>query len=253
MLRAYLQYRKRSKGAKQIQSPFVKSFYSEVVEKRSLGENNAIESLRKKLKKDSRTIQVTDLGAGSKKSQGNERAIKEIASNAAIPKKQGELIARMIRFYQIKNVLELGTSIGLGSAYLAMAAPDVKVRTIEGCPQTAGVAKSNFEHLGIKNVISQVGEFTQELKKNDGELYDLIYIDGNHRLNPTVEYFEFALEHTNDDAFIIFDDIHWSREMEEAWEIVKSSKRVKVSMDFFRFGIICKHGQQTKEDFILKF
>ncbi len=254
MLKSYLKYIQKRVNAHGIHSPFVFEFYNEVIKKWKLGRNSKVEDLRKILLKNNKKITIHDLGAGSRRSNDAERAIFELAKNAAVPEKYGSLMARIIEFYNIKTVLELGTSLGVGTGYLAMASAEVKVDTIEGCPETAKVALGNLTaQLGLENVNLEVGEFSEVLGKKGNKVYDLIYIDGNHQLKPTLEYFNFAINHTHDDSFIIFDDIHWSEEMEEAWKQIQSSEKINVSMDLFRFGIVCKRGVQRKEHFIIKF
>lgn len=255
MLKAYFKYRRNRVNAHGIHSPFVFFFYNEIIKRYKEGVNSEIEKLRKNLEKNKGNLTVLDLGAGSVKQESQNRKISEVTKVAAIPKKYGALLARVLEVYDLKTVLELGTSLGVGTGYLATATEDIQVTTIEGCPQTAAQAQLNFDQLKLNNIDLINQEFSEALAGLAAEkpIYDLIYIDGNHRYDSTLEYFKFALEHTHDASFIIFDDIYWSEEMTAAWNEIKKSEAIHVSMDLFRMGIVCKRKGQRKQDFILKF
>ena len=238
-----------------LHSPFVYEFYTKVVKSAKKRNENRIEKLRKSLIKDQSIVEVSDLGAGSKSSKSTQRKINEITKSASIPPKFGRLIQAIIGFYNCKELLELGTSMGIGSAYMASASNSPRLTTIEGCPNIAAKAKANFDALNLDNIDLLIGDFDTVLgnKINPDKIFDLIYIDGNHAYEPTIRYFEFALKHTNEDSFIVFDDIYWSDGMTEAWEEIKKSDKIHVSMDLFRMGIVCKKQKQRKQDFILKY
>lgn len=255
MLRSYLKYRRKRVNAHGIHSPFVFDFYNAVIKGARRNKNREVETLRRKLLADHTTVEITDLGAGSRKNNTNKRTVSQMVRYAAIPPKYGALLARIITHYNLKKVLELGTSLGLSAAYLASAKEELAVVSLEGCPNTAKLAQKNMKALGLENVLIVTGEFTNSLNQlgRDGQMFDLIYIDGNHQLEPTLAYFNFALNHIHDDGFIIFDDIHWSLGMEMAWEHIKGSKQVNVTLDLYKLGIVCKRKTQRKEDFILKF
>ena len=214
-------------------------------------ENAQIEQLRCTLKKNHAQIQVKDLGAGSKKNNSNSRKISTIVASAAMPKKQGQLISRLVQSYELKNILELGTSLGIGTAYLTGNQSDIRVTTIEGCPTIAAYAKKHFEQLDLQNVVVKVGDFEHVWEALELQNFDLIYIDGNHRKEPTLRYFERALDQISAKGFIVVDDIYWSREMKAAWEEMKSNPQLNVSMDFFRFGILTRWPGESKQNFIL--
>jgi predicted O-methyltransferase YrrM len=253
VIRDYLQYRRQSVNQYGLHSPFMYRFYLDVVRNRKKGKVQEIENLRKQLKKNKTIIEVTDLGAGSRRNSTNKRKIADIVKHASVSEKQGRILRRIVDVYALENILELGTSLGLGTAYLSGQSSNVKVTTIEGCPETAKIAQNNFEQLSIQNVVQKVGAFDEVLTHLDGVTFDLIYMDGNHRLAPTLKYFEWAVEHLSEEGFIILDDINWSKEMIEAWERIKADKRLNVSMDLFRFGILSKREGQRKQNFVLKY
>lgn len=222
-------------------SPFVFSFIKNVLNDRTnYPAYEEVESLRKNLRKDNRLIPVEDLGAGTTTGAGNQRSISSIATHAAKPPKYAQLLFRMARYYQPQSILELGTSLGLTSAYLAQANEKGKLFTLEGAPSIAELAALHFNQLGLENVEVITGNFDHTLIPTLKKLGrpDMVFIDGNHRKEPTLRYFKILLDHTGPETILIFDDIHWSQEMEEAWEEIRLDPAVQCSLDLFFIGIV---------------
>jgi len=238
-----------------IHSPFVYEFYNEVIMKAQFVDDAKIQKLRQQLKNDNSILKVEDFGAGSKTKIGSNRKISSIVKSAAVNRKFGKLLARLIEFYKLENAIELGTSLGIGTSYIASQQAIKKVSTLEGSPEIAKRAKLNFEKLGLKNIELVVGKFDENLKKSIEPFskIDLIYIDGNHQYQPTIDYFNFYIEHANDSSFLIFDDIYWSKGMKKAWDEICASPKINVSIDLFRMGIVCKRSKQDKQHFVLKY
>ena len=165
-----------------------------------------------------------------------------------------KLLFRLINYYQLSSsIVELGTSLGITTSYLSNAKKSNKIYTIEGADEIANVANSVFQKLGLKNVILKKGEFENVLSELliDGQL-GLIYIDGNHTKEDTINYFNWALENANEKTVIVIDDIYWSREMEDAWEHIKRIKKVSLTIDLFKMGVVFLHSVKVKEHFKLK-
>jgi len=162
---------------------------------------------------------------------------------------------RIIKFYQPNNILELGASLGISTCYLAKANPNGRVFTFEGCPETAKVAQQNFKKLNIKNTEITHGNFNATLKPKLVELktIDLAFIDGNHQEIPTLTYFKECLQYTNNDTIFIFDDIHWSEGMENAWEQIQKHPKTTVTIDLFFVGIVFIKSELSKEHFTIRF
>lgn len=254
MLKAYLKYKIKSLNSHGIHSPFVFEFYNEVIKKSGHTEDRSIQALRSSLLKDKTEVQVTDLGSGSKKNQSATRRISEIAKNAGISRKYGRLLARIIQFYSLESVLELGTSLGLGTAYLSIS-EKCKVDTIEGCPNVSNQARKNLEGLKRTNVNSIEGAFDDvipDLLANRSKI-DLIFIDGNHNYEATLKYFNLFMTKAHNNTFLVFDDINWSEGMRKAWDEIIASPEIHVSLEFFRMGIVLKRAEQEKQHFVLKF
>ena len=255
MIKSYLKYFQKRLNAHGIHSPFVFEFYNQVLKKSKVLALPEISDLHARLKKNDSVIEVLDLGAGSRRMDGSRRVVSEVAKNAVIRPKYGKLLYRLVEFYQLKNCLELGTSLGVGTAYIACAPLRPSVMTVEGCKNTAAIAQANFKSLGLNNIEQKIGEFEDVLKHEIPAKinFDLIFIDGNHQYESTLAYFDYALAHSHDNSFIIFDDIHWSEGMEKAWGEICTSPHIHVSMDLFQFGIVCKKSTQRKQHFVLKY
>ena len=254
-LKSYLKYRKNRVDAHGIHSPFVFDLYNEVILKAKFIDDLSIKQLRKKMESDHRSISVEDFGAGSKKNSDTIRKVSGIAKSASVNKKFGRLIARLIDHYNLKSAIELGTSLGIGTSYIASRPSMKKVVTIEGSPEIAKFANQNFQLLKLKNVDLLIGKFEDQLKNATEQFstVDLVYIDGNHQYQPTMDYFNFFIDHSDDNTFLIFDDIYWSEGMTKAWEEICASPKINVSIDLFRMGIVCKRSKQAKQHFILRY
>jgi len=172
------------------------------------------------------------------------------------PKKYAQLLYRIAKYYQPKTILELGTSFGITSSYLAAGNSNVKLFTIEGSSAIAGIAHKTFQKLGLNNIELTEGDFNNVLPSLLAKLnsIDFAFIDGNHRKEPTLDYFRQLLSHSNATTILIFDDIHWSKEMEEAWTEIQRSPRVTLTIDLFFIGIVFVNPDfKIKQDFVIRF
>jgi predicted O-methyltransferase YrrM len=259
LLLKYLQYYFTASNSKGhgMHSPFVFEFITKILnEKTVYPAYEKVEALRNQLLNDNTVLEVDDFGAGSVVDKKNKRTISSIAKNAAKPKKFGQLLFRMVKHYQPKTVLELGTSLGITTSYLSFAKPDARLITMEGSKEIAEVAKKNFKDLEIRNAEIVDGNFDNTLSSVVCELspVDFAFIDGNHRKEPTERYYKELLAKTNNDSVLVFDDIHWSSEMEAAWETIKKDAAVTCSIDLFFIGIVFFRKEfKEKQDFVIRF
>ncbi|MES2133623.1 MAG: class I SAM-dependent methyltransferase [Bacteroidota bacterium] len=253
----YINYKLTAYTEHDVHSPFVYSFYMELLKpKQPYNDFLELNTLRKELEAKSETIEITDLGAGSKKLNSNKRKVGDIARHGIAQKKQAEFLYRLIHQFNPKTLVELGTSIGLTSLYLSKAASGSQLYTIEGCPNLTAFSNTLFQKQQAKNIYSLNGNFNEVLPTLLSELdsLDFIYIDGNHTYEPTMHYFNLALQKKNPSTIMVFDDIYWSSDMERAWKEIHSNPEVSLSMDFFHFGIVFfRTEQKNKEHFVLKF
>lgn len=253
----YLNYRLTAHTEHDVHSPFVYSFYQELIAHPAPVEDfTELERVRKQLLRNQTTIRMTDLGAGSKTLDSNTRSISDIARHGIARKKQAEFLYRLVKRFAPQSMIELGTSVGLSSLYLARAQPASRLYTIEGCPELAAFAQQQFVQQGLSNTVSITGNFDEELPKvlSTLERVDFVYFDGNHAYEPTLRYFNMALAKKHAGSVFIFDDIYWSAGMEKAWQEIHTHPDVRLSMDFFQFGIVFfRTEQKNKEHFVLKF
>ncbi len=257
LLKQYLSYRLKAKTAHGIHSPFVYDFIETVLkDQRTFYAFDEIKSLREELLQDATLINVEDLGAGSLHGSVKQRSIIDIAKNAGRNEKFGKLLFRIVEKYQCKNMLELGTSLGIGTSYIASAAKNGQVITIEGSNEIADKAAETFETLSLNNIRQLKGNFDDVLSPilQQNPPFDLIMIDGNHREEATIKYFNEIMPFIKDDTLLIFDDIHWSRGMHKAWQTIHLDQRVRLSIDLFFFGLIFyRKDFKEKQHFTLKY
>lgn len=259
MVVAYLRYLWQAGTLHGLHSPFVYALYRDVIRHRHPAPpgTSSIESLRKTLLKSNETLTVTDLGAGSRRGNGTVRSVATIARNAQKPARYAWLLHRLVGQLQARYVLELGTSLGLTTAYLAdaVAKTEGQLYSFEGCPNTAALARTHLDKLGYPTVKLVVGNLDETLAATVAQLpqIDLAFFDANHRYQPTLQYFTECLPRIHNDTLFIFDDIHWSDGMERAWEAIKAHPSVQVTVDLFGVGLVFFRREQPKQHFILRF
>ena len=252
-IKSYFEFLIHSSNAHGIHSPFVfdlatKCFY----DKAEYPAYSHLKQFRRRLLDNPDTIKVTDFGAGSRVFRSDERKISAVAKTAGISQKRAELLFRICRYFSPHEILELGTSVGLATSALALGNPNSKVFTLEGCPETASTAEKQFVSAGIDNITTIVGSFDSTLQQIAGRKFGLVYFDGNHRKEATLDYFEQLLPTITDATVWIFDDIHLSQEMEQAWQLIRQNPKVTVTIDTFQWGLVFFRKGQVKEDFVVR-
>lgn len=212
----------------------------------------ALQDYRTALVNNHNTIEVTDFGAGSRVFKSNTREISKIAKNAGITKSRAKFLYKLTQHLKPKHILELGTSLGLGTSAMAMAQTDANIITIEGCPETAKIAQQQFTDFNLKHIDLRVNTIENELDKLKEQKFDLIYIDGNHQKDATLHYFKELLPTINEQTIIIFDDIHWSQPMSDAWQKIKNHPQVTTTIDTFFWGIVSFNSSIDKHNFSIR-
>lgn len=239
-----------------IHSPFVFNFITRVLnDKRHFYYYDNIEALRTELLHTDKIIEIEDYGAGSAAHSSRERKVKAIAQWSLKSKKYAQLLFRIAQYYQPKTILELGTSLGITTSYLAAANPASQVYSFEGAPAVAAIAQNFFNKLRLSNINLTLGNFdiTVPPALEKMPAIDFAFIDGNHRKEPTLRYFNWLLPHITTDSFIVFDDIHWSAEMEAAWEEIIQHPSITCSIDLFFIGIVFFNNDfKVKQDFVIR-
>lgn len=258
-LRFFADYAKHiiaSKTRHGVHSPFVYELLDEVIyDHKEVPYYASIETLRKALKKDQRKLNIVDLGAGSMINTDKEKRVSQLANNALKPPRIAQLLARLAARFEPEVIVELGTCLGITTAYMASASPKSEIITIEGCPETAGIARENFETLNLKNIELKVGNFDEQFPEilESRDTIDFLFIDGNHKKEATLDYFQRCLPKVHNDTVLIFDDIYWSRGMKEVWEQIKAHPKVQVTLDLFYIGLVFFKTNQEEEHFKIRF
>jgi predicted O-methyltransferase YrrM len=241
-----------------IHSPFLYSFIHEVVRKDNAVEGGErIETIRKECLKSRETIRKTDFG---KSVQGKpvvtyDITIKKIAAASLTSPRHARRLNRLAHYLKAENILEIGTSLGITTAYLALSNPGSRVITLEGCPELSRIARGHFSRLGLENAAVIEGRFEDtlgEALKKLGKV-DLVYIDGNHRKESLLDYFECCVNYVHNNSVIVCDDIHASEGMKEAWEQIIQRPEVMVSLDFFYSGWIFFRKESSRQHFRLRY
>lgn len=251
----YLQFHFSSTSKHGVHSPFVFDLITNCFEINTSKEKVKIIDLYKGvLKKSDLQINVIDFGAGSRVFNSSLRKVSDILKNVSIENKQAYLLTRLVSYLKCENILELGTSLGVGTLSLALGSENTRITSLEGCPETLNIPKTKLK-IHVNNSINFIeGEFSKTLpkvlKKN---IFDLVYFDGNHQKQPTIDYFEMCLESINNESVFIFDDIYWSKEMTEAWEYIKKHDKVSLTVDIYHLGFVFFRKEQfQKEHFKIK-
>lgn len=250
-LKSFLAYWLEAVDEHSLHSPFFYDLYTRQIKPiTSSHEFNLIENLRKKLLHDERTINVRDLGSNA--SPQAVRKISHIAARSLSTSRFSCIYYRMARACNATSILELGTSLGINTLYLAAAGKSVT--TFEGAPAIADIAATTFDLAGYKNIKVVVGDIDITLPKflHGARAIDLAFIDANHRYEPTLRYFGLLLKKTHQKSVMIIDDIHHSPEMERAWKAIRNHRLVYGSADLFRCGILFFDPSLNKQHVILQ-
>jgi len=250
----YLKFFLKSSNQYGVHSPFVYNFTTKCLRKKT--DPNVWHSflkIKRQLLENKTTLKVTDFGTGSRIFKSDKRKVSKITKIAGISNKKARLLILLVHYFRPENILEIGTSLGLGTSAIKIGYKNSKMITLEGCPETSKVAfdlfkKNNFIHINI--ITGNFNETLPDVSKNNN--FDFIYFDGNHNKKSTLAYFETCLRTINNNSVWVFDDIYWSKEMKEAWVEIKNHPKVTVTVDIFYWGIVFFRKEQAKEHFKIR-
>lgn len=230
--------------------PFMRDFLLDVLLGPVAKVSSDILRIKKQALFDNERITIDDFGAGSKK-MGNTRKVSDVARLSASNKKKGHLLYNMVQFYKPKVVVELGTSLGFGAMYLGAASSETRVISVEGSKVLSDLADKNIAQLGLTNIDLVNGKFEDVLpdlfQQHNG--CDMLFVDGNHTKEATLQYFTMFLPYAKAGSVVIFDDIRWSEVMYEAWNEIRKHERVGLSVDLFSVGIVFIEQVDRKQHF----
>ncbi len=253
-IQSYIAFLIKSKNQHSVHSPFVYKLITDCFyDKKSKEWYADFDSYKKYLLANKSEIEITDFGAGSKNLKDKKRKISDIAKKAGISEKRARLLGRLVGYFKCNQILEIGTSLGLATASMYLANPNATILTLEGCENTAAMAKKSFVNFKYESIDVKIGNFNTTLPEVLGnKKFDLIFFDGNHQKQATINYFEQCLNHIHNNSIFIFDDIYWSKGMLLAWNYIKNHPKVTVSIDTFYWGIVSFRKEQPKQHFTIR-
>lgn len=210
-----------------------------------------IERLRNKLKADQRCIEISH----QKNGRFKKTTIAKETINSAKTAKYAQLLQRLCASNNAQTILELGTNIGVGTMYLAANSSKAKVYTYEIEPDLIQIAKENFKQSNLNNITIIEGDIDNTLPSTiqNYKNIDIIFIDANHTLKSTLKYYSIAKTKATSNSIFIIDDIHWSKEMQQAWETIIKDKDIRLSIDLFSMGIVWFNDQLPKQHYIVSY
>ncbi|MEI8203484.1 MAG: class I SAM-dependent methyltransferase [Bacteroidota bacterium] len=248
----YVQHLIVSKTSFSIHSPFVWSFYNEVLRSRiSVANQILIEQKREKYLADTSEVRHFDVGASSDTPTVKHLRIADIAKTSLKSKKEVKFLYRLANYYHCKNIIELGTSLGISSMYLASASTTSTVYSLDASTQIQHLARQAARQIKISNIQFIEGNFDAELPAllDSITTFDFAFVDGNHTYDATIRYFQLFKKYASNISFIVFDDIYWSKQMKQAWKEIKSDAAVTISIDLYSMGLVFFRKENTKQHF----
>lgn len=254
-LKSYIRYWLEAVDHHSLHSPFLFDFYTKVLlSKNDRKQFVPIEQVRQQLVTDARSIALQGFGAGSKHFANSNRAVKAIAKTSLTPKKFSTLYWSIAHCFNAETIVELGTSLGINTAYLAQKIT-ARISTFEGEPEIANIARAIFSELNLTNIELIEGDIdkTLPLHLSAIEKIDLAFLDANHQLEPTLRYFDAIVKKTHSKSVVILDDIHQSKGMEDAWKTIQSHPLVYGTIDLYRCGIVFFDPSLNKQHVVLQY
>ena len=252
-------------GGEGVHSPYLFEWVRMVMmDKNSFYIWGEIERCREKMLRDERESEFVDYGSGKLKGEngklkgenGERRRVCDIARRSLAKRKYAQMLSRLVNWlgasHRLENgsgtayslefrgltIVELGTSLGVTTAYMAAMDSRNRVVTFEGCEAVANIAKENWKALNINNIECRVGKIDAEQLTRDIEHLDVAFIDANHTYEGTCKYFDVLAGKVREKSVIVVDDIHYSEEMEKAWKAICADERVTSTIDLYQMGLV---------------
>lgn len=243
-----------SKSIRSVQSSFVNEFLKIILIKKFPYQiSNPIEEYRCQLHRNKTLVDEILPGAGNRKTK-NIKSISSLAKSSCKPKSQAVILANISQFLESKNILELGTSFGISTSYIAASNPKSTILSIDASDIVSQFSQSHFQKNGYSNVHFRKGFFDEEIEKLNTPTngWDIVFIDGNHTYNATIKYFNFFKNKLSEKGILVFDDIYWSEEMKKAWKEISSHSETSLCIDMFVMGIVWISKDFKKENFRIR-
>jgi predicted O-methyltransferase YrrM len=254
-LKSYFTYWLDAVDEHSLHSPFFFELYTTTLKGLPDADSfDTIERFRSKFLSANQCIDVVDFGSGSSLANVSSRRISKIAATSLSPKKYSQLYRRILDRFNCQNILELGTSLGINTLYLA-SRKGCSVNTFEGSPSLAEAAQKLFHSAGVNNVEVIPGNIDETLPEfiQTAERIDFAFLDANHRYEPTLKYFYAIIRRVHQHSVMVLDDIHYSGEMERAWREIQHHPSVYGTADIYRCGLVFFDPSLNRQNHVLQF
>lgn len=240
-IKDFLNFIVKSTNNHGIHSPYLFNLYNHVIkDDRWFYDFDFLESIRNSYLNNDNKLEIVELGAGSSFGNHKNKSIKTIVKQQLSKSYQLRVLYRLVDWLGSKKIIELGASLGLSSFYLAHANKNAEVISFEGNPYFVDFIEFQKKELGVNNLKLITGNFDETFKAytRQKNSIDFGFIDGNHREEATVNYFNWSLPCLTENAVLVFDDIHWSEGMRSAWKTIIENPAVTASIDLYFMGIV---------------
>ena len=166
-------------------------------------------------------------------------SLDRIATVTSINQYWGTFLYLIAHAQQAKTILELGSCAGISGCYLAASPYCQKFITVEGSSSLAKIAESNLNEVSHNFILFNTlfDAALDQILPNLAQTIDVTYIDGNHEKRATLDYFERLKPHLSQNGIVLFDDIHWTTDMEEAWQMITQCHGFSYTIDLGRIGL----------------
>ncbi|WP_439482409.1 O-methyltransferase [Cyclobacterium plantarum] len=213
--------------------------------------DTSIESIRYGYLHSNLKVKSTDLGAGSRWFGKGKRSVSKIMRRIGTPLKFSLIYSFLCKQTPAAIVLDLGTSLGVNTAYLGRQVRG-KLYSFEGDPELLALAGKHLSQFPQLQLIEGDLDLTLPEVLKDLPSVDFVLMDANHQYEPTLTYFDAILPKLHDKSIVVIADIHWSGEMKMAWEKIKTRPEIGSTIDFFDCGILFFQPATFKSHFVLE-
>lgn len=150
----------------------------------------------------------------------------------------GTVLHLLARDHAIEEGFELGACAGLSACYLGSVPSIRELVTVEGSEALSEVAKQTTARMSSKiRVVSGLFDDVLDMELPTRSRIDFAYIDGHHEKIATLHYLDRFLPHLKPGALVVFDDIYWSDDMNEAWREVTKNPVFSDAVDYGMIGV----------------
>ena len=169
--------------------------------------------------------------------------------------KRKTLLFRLTNYFKSKNILQIGTTMGLSTLYLTSYATGLKCIALENVPEFATTARQAFAKEGRNPVDLRIGNYKDLLPQalNDINSLDFVFFNTLYEQHNNLWLFNECMKYAHNDTVFVFEGIKASRKMRELWEEICACPEVTVTLDLYSLGIVLFNKKLHKRDYIVYF